>query len=68
MTKRSRFVDARFHYVREQVREGEIEVVRCKTTNMEADLFTKALPKETAQKHWSRLRGETSTPPLSLLI
>ena len=33
---------------------------------MEADLFTKALPKETAQKHWSRLRGETSTPVSSL--
>ena len=66
MTKRSRFVDTRFHYTREQVIEGEIEVVRCKTSDMEADLFTKALPRELAQRHWSRLRGETSTPVATL--
>ena len=58
MTKRSRFVDCRFHYVREQVREGEIKVVRCGTADMRADLFTKGLPTDTIQKHWNGLRGQ----------
>ena len=31
MTKKSRFVDTRFHYTREMVNEGEIEVKRCDT-------------------------------------
>ena len=29
MTKRSRFVDTRFHYTREMVIEGEISAIRC---------------------------------------
>jgi len=62
MTKRSRFVDARFHYTREMVSEGEVQILRCCTQEMEADLFTKALSAEVATKFWDRVRGKTFSP------
>ena len=67
-TRRSRFVDCRFHYTREMVAEGEIVVRRCPTAHMEADLFTKALSQEVLRQHWNTVRGETSldTSALSL--
>ena len=66
MTKRSRFIDARFHYVREMVAEGEISVQRCATTDMVADLFTKGLPRVTFEKHWNVARGQEEPGNLSL--
>ena len=57
MTKRSRFIDARFHYVREMVNENEVHIQRCDTSNMVADLFTKGLPRVVFDKHWEVARG-----------
>ena len=57
MTKRSRFVDTRFHYTREMVIEGEISVIRCDTSTMVADLFTKGLSAELMARHWTVARG-----------
>ena len=66
MTKRSRFIDARFHYVREMVAEKEISVKRCATSDMVADLFTKGLPRVTFEKHWEVARGQRQPGNLSL--
>ena len=66
MTKRSRFIDARFHYVREMVAENEISVKRCATSDMVADLFTKGLPRVTFEKHWEVARGQRKSGNLSL--
>ena len=57
MTKRARFIDVRFHYVREMVADGQIKVVRCPTALMAADLFTKALSKELISRHWGVVSG-----------
>jgi hypothetical protein len=57
MTKRSRFVETRFHYTREMVLEGEVAVVRCDTKEMTADLQTKGLAKLLLTKHWNAARG-----------
>ena len=39
MTKRSRFVDARFHYVREMVNENDVHIQRCDWVYAEIAVF-----------------------------
>ena len=56
-TKRSRFIDVRYHYCRQMQQESEIDVRRCDTRDMRADMFTKALPLVTLVKHWRSLCG-----------
>jgi hypothetical protein len=43
---RAKHIDIRYHYVRESVRGGKIDVDYCETGKMPADLFTKALTTE----------------------
>jgi hypothetical protein len=42
-TERSKHIDVRYHFVREQVQNGAIEIKYCPTGEMTADLMTKAL-------------------------
>jgi hypothetical protein len=42
-TERSKHIDVRYHFVREQIQIGAIEVRYCPTGEMTADLMTKAL-------------------------
>ena len=49
---RTKHIDIRFHYVRQAVEEGNIEIEYCPTEMMIADLLTKPLSKE----HFERLR------------
>ena len=49
---RTKHIDIRFHYVREAIEEGIIEIEYCPTDVMIADLLTKPLSKE----HFERLR------------
>ena len=46
---RTKHIDIQYHFVREQVEKGEIELVYCPTEEMVADQMTKALAKE---RHW----------------
>ena len=41
---RSKHIDIKFHYVREQVSFGSIELKYCRSEDMTADLLTKSLP------------------------
>eukprot|EP00961_Rhodomonas_salina_P072626 975798-Rhodomonas_salina.1 len=41
---RSRHIDMRVHDLRDQVANGTVRVIPCSTTDMAADIFTKALP------------------------
>ncbi|XP_047171768.1 uncharacterized mitochondrial protein AtMg00810-like [Vigna umbellata] len=43
---RSKHIETRFHYIREQVSKGKLEVVYCRSEDQIADLFTKALKGE----------------------
>ena len=49
---RTKHIDIRFHYIREAIRKGNIEIEYCPTEVMIADLLTKPLSKE----HFERLR------------
>jgi hypothetical protein len=42
-TDRSKHIDVRYHFVREQIQIGAIEIVYCPTGEMTADLMTKSL-------------------------
>jgi len=53
--KRSKHIDIAYHYTRDLVRKGEIEIVYLSTEFMIADMFTKALPKVKHQKCLSML-------------
>ena len=50
---RSKHIDIKFHFTRDQVSSGNIEVVYCKSEEMIADLFTKPL----SGPQFKRLRG-----------
>ena len=43
--ERSKHIDIKFHFTREAVKAGVVDVVHCRTDNMLADIFTKALSK-----------------------
>ena len=51
--KRTKHIQIRYHLVREAVEEGTITLVYCRTSEMLADSFTKALPRE----QFERLRN-----------
>jgi hypothetical protein len=42
-TDRSKHIDVRYHFVREQIQIGAIEILYCPTGDMTADIMTKAL-------------------------
>ena len=51
VSRKSRHIRIRFHYVRQQVRDGVIRLEKIKGTENPADLFTKILPPLTFEKH-----------------
>ena len=44
--KRTKHIQIRYHFVREAVEEGTIALEYCRTSEILADSFTKALPRE----------------------
>ena len=51
---RTKHIDIKFHYVREAIHDGTIELVYCPTQQMTADMLTKPLPR----CHFETLRLE----------
>ena len=43
--KRTRYIDIRYHFIRDYTRDGTIKLIYCDTKRMLADILTKALPK-----------------------
>jgi Reverse transcriptase (RNA-dependent DNA polymerase)/gag-polypeptide of LTR copia-type len=50
-TSRTRHVDARYHFVREFVEEGEIRIVFVRSEDNRSDVFTKNVNKDTYLRH-----------------
>eukprot|EP00253_Pinus_taeda_P030206 PITA_30206 len=44
--KRTKYIDTKFHFIRELVNNGEIVLQRCRTEDQLADILTKPLPKK----------------------
>ncbi|CAL0306597.1 unnamed protein product [Lupinus luteus] len=47
---RSKHIETRFHYIREQVSKWKVKVEHCKSENQLADLFTKPLKRDRFEK------------------
>ena len=61
---RSKHISIKYHFVRDQVTEETIKVEYCPTTEMIADMLTKALPKDQLTK-LRRMVGLTSQDQFS---
>jgi hypothetical protein len=51
MSGKSKHIDVRFHVVRDAAANGLIRLEYVRTSEMTADILTKALPKELHQRH-----------------
>ena len=54
-SKRTRHIDIRYHFIREIIDQGVIEVVYCYTKEMTADLLTKSTPRQQFEKFRGKL-------------
>ncbi|GKA76476.1 hypothetical protein Tco_0782937 [Tanacetum coccineum] len=59
---RSKHIDIRHHFIREQVENGVVELYFVTTDYQLADIFTKALPRERFEFLLSRLGMKSMTP------
>ena len=44
--RRTKHIQIRYHYVRESVAEGIIKAIYCRSSELTADILTKAIPKD----------------------
>ena len=49
--ERAKHIEIEYHYVRELIEDGVVELVYCPTEENGADIFTKALGKDLLQAH-----------------
>ena len=56
-TTRAKHISLHYHYTRERVKDGEINVTYIETREMVADALTKSLPSERLRKHTKTMLG-----------
>ena len=61
--KRTRYVDVRYHFIRDYVEDGTIQLYYCETKRMLADILTKAIPRP----QYAKLRQQVMTDVLSYI-
>jgi hypothetical protein len=57
-SQRTKHIDVRYHYVRELIEDGLVEISFIRSGDNDADLFTKNLDQVTFWKHANKLLGE----------
>ena len=61
ISSRSKHIDVRFHIIRDATANGLIRLEYIRSTDMTADILTKALPKESHLRHVKGLGMETAS-------
>ena len=64
---RTRHLDTKYHYVVECVERGQIEIKGCSTSEMAADMLTKALDKMLVRKFKERMNLKRNTTSVGVL-
>jgi hypothetical protein len=57
---RTKHVDIRYHYVREFVQKGEVQILFVRSENNDSEIFTKNTAKKTFDEHSVKFMGTTS--------
>ena len=60
---KSKHIEIKYHYIREQIQKKQIELKYCDTNNMIADMLTKGLPKDKMKK-LAKLAGMAQQPSI----
>ena len=63
--ERSKHINARFHFIREHVKNGEVKMINVSSHDQVDDIFTKSLPK-TLFKNLKKINGTKDSKGLSL--
>lgn len=56
--KRTKHIEVRYHFIRQKYEDGIINIQYVPSSDQLADILTKALPKETFQKHRTKMKME----------
>ena len=62
---RAKHIGIKYHFVREQVTNGTVELKYCETENMVAEMLTKGLCHDSSLEYWLVSRSRRTSPPAS---
>jgi hypothetical protein len=60
VSQRTRHIDVRYHFIRDYVEDGVVQVIFVRSEHNDADVFTKNLGTETFQRHVSKFIENTN--------
>jgi hypothetical protein len=67
VTTKSKHIHARYHLIRDYVKQGMVEMIKVPGTNNPADLYTKTLPTALADRYGDRIHNKSETPLVPLV-
>lgn len=56
-SKRTKYIDTKYHFIREYVECGVVSVIFVRSADNKADLFTKNVPDQIQKKHQKYLKS-----------
>ena len=54
-SQRTKHIDVRYHFIRDCIKNKEINIIPCSSDQNTADIFTKGLSRETFERHRTNL-------------
>ena len=57
-SQRTRHIDVRYHFVRDYVEDGVVQIVFVRSEDNDADMFTKNVSKDVYKRHMEKYMGD----------